>query len=108
VRETVLLALTVLAVSTIWVAGAAMVLSAWGFEAGTRYTFLDVLFETVSAYATVGLSTGATGLLSTFGRLIITLTMFVGRVGPLTLFVALQTREPKVAYAYATERVAIS
>jgi trk system potassium uptake protein TrkH len=85
-----------------------MVLSAWGFAEGARYTFLDVLFETTSAFGTVGLSTGATPLLNAFGRILIVVTMFVGRVGPLTLFVAMQGRLEQVRYAYASENVAIS
>ncbi|MFZ2089547.1 MAG: potassium transporter TrkG, partial [Desulfobaccales bacterium] len=47
--------------------------------------FHDVLFEQISAFGTVGLSTGLTFKLSTFGRLWITATMFVGRLGPLTI-----------------------
>lgn len=47
--------------------------------------FHDVLFEQISAFGTVGLSTGLTDKLSVFGRLWITATMFVGRLGPLTL-----------------------
>jgi trk system potassium uptake protein TrkH len=45
----------------------------------------DVLFEQISAFGTVGLSTGLTDKLSVFGRLWITLTMFVGRLGPLSI-----------------------
>ncbi len=45
----------------------------------------ELLFETVSAFGTVGLSTGITASLSAAGKLIIMLVMFVGRVGPLTL-----------------------
>jgi trk system potassium uptake protein TrkH len=47
--------------------------------------FHDVLFEQISAFGTVGLSTGLTDKLSVFGRLWITATMFVGRLGPLTI-----------------------
>jgi len=101
-------ALTVLAVGVLWVAAVTMMLCAWGFEEGVRYTFLDVLFETTSAFATVGLSTGATPLLNTFGRILILVTMFVGRVGPLTLFVAMHGRAQRLRYTYATENVAIS
>jgi trk system potassium uptake protein TrkH len=46
-------------------------------------------FEAVSALATVGLSTGGTALLDGVGKVIIMLAMFVGRVGPLTLFLLL-------------------
>lgn len=56
--------------------------------------FMDLLFETVSAFGTVGLSTGVTADLSTGARLALVVGMFVGRVGPLTLFVAL-ARPPR-------------
>lgn len=47
--------------------------------------FLDLLFETVSALATVGLSRGITGELHDPARMIVTVMMFIGRIGPLTL-----------------------
>jgi|UniRef100_A0A7C5EXM4 trk system potassium uptake protein TrkH len=51
--------------------------------------FQDVLFEQISAFGTVGLSTGLTGKLTVAGRLWITATMFVGRLGPLTIALGL-------------------
>ncbi|ESA33541.1 potassium uptake family [Leptolyngbya sp. Heron Island J] len=51
--------------------------------------FIDLLFETVSAFATVGLSTGITSELSTLGQLVIIGTMYIGRVGILLLMSAL-------------------
>ncbi|MBI4282511.1 MAG: Trk family potassium uptake protein [Chloroflexi bacterium] len=71
------------------------------------FPFIQILFETVSAFATVGLSTGITGELSQWGRLIIILTMFLGRVGPLTLALVLAQREVTATYRYAEERVRI-
>ncbi len=47
--------------------------------------FSDVLFEMVSAYATVGLSTGITGALSAASKAVVIVSMFVGRLGPLTV-----------------------
>ena len=47
--------------------------------------FLDTLYETMSALATVGLSRGMTGDLSVPGKIVICATMFVGRVGPISL-----------------------
>lgn len=47
--------------------------------------FLDILFEVTSAYATVGLTRGITPGLTDIGKLIITLTMYIGRIGPLTM-----------------------
>ncbi|MDI9490763.1 MAG: TrkH family potassium uptake protein [Bacillota bacterium] len=54
--------------------------------------FIDLLFETVSAYGTVGLSKGITQDLTSFGKIIIMLTMYAGRVGPLTLGFAISNR----------------
>ena len=53
-----------------------------------KFTFNQVLFEQISAYATVGLSQGITAKLSTIGKLVIMLSMFLGRVGALTFFIA--------------------
>jgi len=52
----------------------------------------EVLFEAVSAFATTGLSTGITGSLDTAGQLIIIISMYLGRLGPLTIAIALATR----------------
>jgi len=73
------------------------------------YSFMDVLFETTSAFGTVGLSRGLTPNLSTIGRLIITLTMFAGRVGPLTMVFALakKQKENKGNYRYPEERILV-
>ena len=61
--------------------------------------FLDLLFEVCSAFGTVGLSRGATGELDSFGRAMIILIMFVGRLGPLTLAFLLATNtKAKVSY----------
>jgi trk system potassium uptake protein len=61
--------------------------------------FLDLFFEVASAFGTVGLSRGATGQLDDFGRAVIVVLMFLGRVGPLTLGFFLATRvRPRVRY----------
>jgi trk system potassium uptake protein TrkH len=61
--------------------------------------FLDMVFEVASAFGTVGLSRGATEELDTIGRLVIMATMFIGRVGPLTLGLFLATRaQSRVRY----------
>ncbi|MBI2871591.1 MAG: Trk family potassium uptake protein [Chloroflexi bacterium] len=69
--------------------------------------FIDLLFETFSAFATVGLSTGITSKLTPGGQWLIMLTMFVGRLGPLTLALGLAMREKRPVYRYAQERVKI-
>jgi trk system potassium uptake protein TrkH len=68
--------------------------------------FLELLFEVVSAFGTVGLSTGVTGTLTTVGKLVITLVMFVGRLGPLVIAVAV-SRKTGPAYYYAEESIMI-
>jgi Trk-type K+ transport system membrane component len=58
----------------------------------------DVLFESVSAFATVGLSTGITADLPSAGQLVLVVLMFVGRLGPITLVSALALREKQLRY----------
>lgn len=71
--------------------------------------FLTVLYETTSAFGTVGLSLGLTPELSTVGRIIIIFTMYTGRVGPLTLALALAKRQrrPKPIIKYAEEKIMV-
>jgi len=66
-----------------------------------RGMFLDYLFEVVSAFGTVGLSLGVTSKLSVVGKLLISLLMFVGRVGLLTFtfFIIRQTGREGTLYA---------
>ncbi|HEY0644604.1 MAG TPA: potassium transporter TrkG [Nocardioides sp.] len=64
----------------------------------TGLGLMPVLFETVSAFATVGLSTGITGDLSTTAQLLLAGLMFVGRLGPITLVSALALRENQRRY----------
>ena len=56
---------------------------------------LDILFETVSATATVGLSRNLTAGLNTAGKIIIIGTMYLGRVGPISLALALNSNKKK-------------
>lgn len=56
-------------------------------------SFLDILYETASATATVGLTRNLTGSLNTVGKIIIIATMYFGRVGPISLAVALNLKK---------------
>ncbi|MDK2822204.1 MAG: trk/ktr system potassium uptake protein [Clostridia bacterium] len=70
--------------------------------------FMTLLFEAVSAFGTVGLSMGITSQLSLIGKIAIILTMFSGRVGPLTLAFALgQNKNKKLQIKYPDERIII-
>jgi trk system potassium uptake protein TrkH len=72
-----------------------------------KLPFARVLFETVSAFGTVGLSTGITPQLSGAGKVIVTLLMYVGRLGPLTMAYALLRFRKPARYRFAEERVMI-
>lgn len=72
-----------------------------------RATFLDVLFETTSAFATVGLTRGITPDLTDFGKIIITLTMYAGRVGPLTMAFAFAKRSKKSNFRYSEGNILV-
>lgn len=69
---------------------------------------LDAVFETVSATATVGLSRNLTATLNTFGKLIIIVTMYFGRVGPISLAIALGSKnESQNVISEPTEDISI-
>lgn len=66
-----------------------------------------IVFEVISAFGTVGLSIGVTPLLNDGGKLMLTLLMYMGRVGPLTIIYALSTRKHQAQIDYADEKIAI-
>jgi trk system potassium uptake protein len=82
----------------------AVVLATLALMADSRFGFSDVLFETLSAFGTVGLSTGITPELNEVGQLILVALMFLGRTGPYTLAVALALRERRRLYRFPEER----
>jgi trk system potassium uptake protein len=95
-------ALAVLLLSGVLVFAVAVALAR--LEAGA---FLPLLYEATSAFATVGLTTGLTPDLSTPSLLVLTVTMFVGRLGPLTLVLALVQRTGPEYRRLPEERVRI-
>lgn len=70
----------------------------------TDFSLEQLLFESISAFATVGLSTGITANISVAGQLILILLMFVGRLGPILFASALALRERPLLYELPTER----
>lgn len=91
------LAIVLLAVGIVGV-GSALLVSLSGLP------MRDALFETISAFATVGLSTGVTGELPPVAHLLLVVLMFVGRVGSITIAAALALRSRSTPYRYPEER----
>jgi len=72
------------------------------------WPFLDIVFEVLSAFSTLGATIGITPHLSVVGKLLIALSMFIGRVGSLTLLIALRKRHGVREYTYPEERVMVT
>jgi trk system potassium uptake protein TrkH len=72
---------------------AAVVISTFVLVEMTKMSFDTVLYESVSAFATVGLSTGITSKMPPAGQLVLIALMFIGRLGPISLVSALALRE---------------
>lgn len=81
-------ALTIVMIAMVVVAVAVGILSLT-----EDFTFMEILFETVSAFATVGTTLGITPFLSLAGKILIIIVMFIGRLGPITMAVALMVRQ---------------
>ena len=94
------LAVALLALAWVFVVGLGLTLT-------TDASFVQTLFEAVSAFGTVGASTGITPDLTDPARLITILAMFVGRLGPLTLVLALAARARSISYRPAVESIRI-
>lgn len=107
-QETVIRAFSLALLAFTLVTGVTLVL-----QVSDSQDFLRTLFEVASAFGTVGLSTGDGGVLSfsalltDFGKLMIILTMFIGRIGPLTVSVALVRLDETRRFRYPPERVLI-
>ncbi len=76
-------------------------------HAESRGLFLEYLFETVSAFGTVGLSMGVTSNLNSVGKLTIIAMMLLGRLGPLTLAFAMARRRKAGEFEYAEENIIV-
>ena len=73
--------------------------------ASENFSLLQIIFETSSALGTVGLSMGITSSLSVFGKILITLTMLVGRVGPLAIAYSIVGKVKSTNYSYPSGNV---
>lgn len=102
-QERIFKAVTVTMLALFLVIGVALALSTT--ERGA--SFLSILFETTSAFGNVGLSMGVTGDLSIAGKLILSFTMFTGRLGLLTLAYALGPKKGKKLYRHPEGKMII-
>ncbi|AIQ20287.1 ATP synthase subunit J [Paenibacillus sp. FSL H7-0357] len=101
-QERVFKALTITLLALLLIVSVSMVLSTTEGR-----PFLMILFETTSAFATVGLSMGLTPELTEVGKILICLTMFAGRLGLLTLAYALGPKQGKALYKYPEGKMII-
>lgn len=93
---------------TVALLGVGLVVSAsFALQALSPFSFDLVLFETISAFATVGLSAGITAQLPDAGQVILVILMFIGRLGPLTLASALAMRDRHRPYRLPEERIIV-
>jgi Trk-type K+ transport system membrane component len=95
-------ALTIVLLSALAVASSVLVLSII-----TDFTTDQLLFEVISAFATVGLTTGITGQLPDLGQLLIIAIMFTGRIGTVAVASALAARIRHAHFEYPKERPTI-
>jgi trk/ktr system potassium uptake protein len=100
-RDQVYKALAVISLSCAWILGTTFLL----LITEQTWQFFDILFEVVSAFATLGISTGVTPYLSITGKIFIISSMIIGRIGSLTVILALRRRPEKREYEYPEERV---
>ncbi|MGE5577728.1 MAG: TrkH family potassium uptake protein [Syntrophothermus sp.] len=100
--EIVLRALTVAILAMLLLVGATMLLSIT-----EPFEFLKILFEATSAFATVGLTTGITPSLSAAGKILIIILMYSGRVGPMTVAVAVANRQKVAPIRHPEEKVVV-
>lgn len=81
----------VIMISVIWVVSMTFLLAVFQPDMGLE----SLMFESLSAFGTVGLSLGITPYLSVMGKIILTIMMFFGRLGPLTIIVAMNNKANK-------------
>jgi trk system potassium uptake protein TrkH len=93
--DTIRRAVTITVLSLLLVGVAFLVMVTIEAHRGGMFTFENILFEVLSAFGTVGLSSGITPTLTAASRLVLVFVMFAGRVGFMTLVVALSSRNHK-------------
>lgn len=101
-QELINKSITIMFIALAWVCFVTLIMSVV-----ESYSFIRLLFEVMSGFGTVGLTTGITPSLSDISRILLIITMFIGRIGPLTVMVALTDIERKPGGRYITDQVMI-
>lgn len=84
-----------------------VILISFALTISEEFVFIDIFYEVVSAYATVGVSRGITPFLSDIGKIIITITMYIGRIGPLTMAYAFGKKKRTSKIEYPDESISV-
>ena len=100
--DVVMRALTMIMIALVWVISISFILAV-----KENIPYLQSIYETVSAFATVGLTMDLTPRLSTLSKVLLAITMYAGRVGPVTLAYALIQRKKKADYRSAEGNVMV-
>jgi trk system potassium uptake protein TrkH len=100
-------AMTITLLFVVVLFSAALALSITENQNQSNFTMLDIMFEASSALGTVGLTTGITPFLTNAGKLIIIVTMLIGRLGPLTLLAAVTFNLKPAQYSYPEEAIIV-
>lgn len=100
--ETIMKAFLIVAISMVLIASFVFMLILT-----EDHQLIQIIFEAVSAFATVGLSTGITPVLSVAGKLLIIVLMFIGRIGPLTMALSITAKTGRVNVQYPETRVLV-
>ena len=103
-QDQIFKAMAVLSLCICWIIASTFILSL----IESHSSFIMVFFEAVSSFTNLGLATDITPFLSLPGKLLIILNMFIGRMGSLTLLLALRPQRERVDFQYPEERIMMS
>lgn len=103
-KDQIYKALAIIALSITWVILVTFLL----LITEQSWLMSDILFESIAAFATLGLSTGMTPFLSLTGKILIMCSMIIGRISCLTFVLALSKRPDITEYSYPEERIMLS
>ena len=102
-KETVYKSFTIVAVGVMWVVIVTLMLTILE----PQHSFINLFYEAASAFGTAGLSTGVTQSIGGLSKILLIMSMYIGRVGPLTVLFAIINRNKKKGYKYPEGKILI-